>query len=202
MVSEDLKPSGQCARAAARANAVLGQLTRALHYCDRHIFVGLYKTHVRPHLEYAVQAWAPSLVRDIDVLEKVQRRAVGMVSGLEGRNYEQRLLELNLPSLADRRRRGDMITTHRILTGVDRVDHRIWFALGADQKREGATATRSMVETGALIPRVGRTELRRGFFTCRAPAAYNALPQSVRAATTINSFKNELDSLNQKPICS
>ena len=68
IVTANLKPATQCARAAARANAALGQLTRALHFRDRRVFLDLYKTHVRPHLEYAVQAWSPHLVKDTEIL--------------------------------------------------------------------------------------------------------------------------------------
>ncbi len=60
-VSNNLKPSAQCKKAAQAANAVLGQLHRAFHYRDGHTFVGLYKQYVLPHLEFAAQAWNPWL---------------------------------------------------------------------------------------------------------------------------------------------
>ena len=92
------------------------------------------------------------------MLEKVQRRAVGMVSGLQARSYEQRLVELNLPSLGSRRWRGDMISVHRILTGVDRVDPSRWFDQAGSLSRSGATRTRHMGGTRTLVPRTGRTD--------------------------------------------
>jgi ribonuclease P/MRP protein subunit RPP40 len=66
-------------------NAVLSQLTRAFHYRDRYIFKKLYVQYVRPHLEFAATAWSPSLEADKAVLEKIQQRAVTMVSGLKGK---------------------------------------------------------------------------------------------------------------------
>jgi hypothetical protein len=107
-VADTLKPSAQCARAAKTAHTVLGQISRAFHYRDRHIFVRLYKQYVRPHLEFAVQAWSPWTEADKECLEKVQRRAVSMVSGLQEQEYEDRLKELGLTSLAERRHRADM----------------------------------------------------------------------------------------------
>ena len=59
IISENLKPSLQCAKAAQKANGVLGQLTRGVSYRDKECFMGLYQTYVRPHLEYAVAAWSP-----------------------------------------------------------------------------------------------------------------------------------------------
>ncbi len=94
MVTKDLKPAGQCQRATKTAQTVLGQLARAFTYRDRHIFMKLYVQYVRPHLEFSVQAWSPWTEADKECLEKVQRRAVGMVSGLAARDYEERLREL------------------------------------------------------------------------------------------------------------
>ena len=59
MVTNTLKPSAQCAKAARTAQAVLGQISRAFHYCDRHVFIRLYCQYVRPHLEFSTQAWSP-----------------------------------------------------------------------------------------------------------------------------------------------
>ena len=58
-ISRSLKPSEHCARAAGNAMGVLYQLLRSFHYRDKKTFVTLYKTYVRPHLEFAVPAWNP-----------------------------------------------------------------------------------------------------------------------------------------------
>ena len=78
----------------------------------------MYKSLVRPHLEYCIQAWNPYLQRDIDTLEKVQRRATKMVSGLEKVPYEERLERLNLTTLKTRRIRGDLIEVFKIFKGL------------------------------------------------------------------------------------
>jgi hypothetical protein len=52
-IGGSLKPSAQCRRAARTAQTVLGQLTRGIHYRDRHVFVRLYLQYARPHLEFA-----------------------------------------------------------------------------------------------------------------------------------------------------
>ncbi len=71
MVSENLKPSEQCARAARTASVVLGQITRAFQYRDRHVFMRLYKQYVLPHLEFAALAWSPWTESDKEMFEKV-----------------------------------------------------------------------------------------------------------------------------------
>ena len=64
------KPTAQCAKAAQTAQAVLGQVARAFHYRDKEVFLVLYKQYIWPHLEFAVQAWAPWCQKDKDLLEK------------------------------------------------------------------------------------------------------------------------------------
>ena len=98
-VDHSLKPSVQCKKAVQTASTVLGQIIRSFHYRDRHIFLRLYLQYVRPHLEFSVAAWAPWTQADITCLERIQQRAIKAVSGLKGTTYEERLVELGLPSL-------------------------------------------------------------------------------------------------------
>ena len=56
IVHNSLKPSPMCAKAANKANQVLGQMARAIHFRDKDVWVKLYKTYVRCHLEYSIQA--------------------------------------------------------------------------------------------------------------------------------------------------
>ena len=113
IIHQSLTPTNQCAKAVKKANQVLGQMSRAFTYRDRYVWVRLYKQYVRPHLEYAIQAWCPWTDTDIEAIENVQRRAIRMVSGLSSTTYEDRLGEVGLTSLADRRVRGDMIELKR-----------------------------------------------------------------------------------------
>ena len=83
----------------------------------------LYATWARrPILEYSVQYWSPHLIKDIERLERVQRRATNFVPEFRNKTFEQRPKELNLFSLHRRRKRGDMIETFKILKGFDRID--------------------------------------------------------------------------------
>ena len=119
MVTASLMPSKQCSTAAAKANGVLGQISRAVKTRDKQTFIQLYKVYVRPHLEYCVQTWSPYSEADKNKLEQVQKRAVNMVAGLRGRTNEEKLREVGLTTLHDRRVRGDMIQTFKILNHVD-----------------------------------------------------------------------------------
>jgi len=79
IVDKSLKSSRQCARAAAAANAVLGMIRRTFLCKDKELIWQLYKSLVRPRLEYCIQVWRPYLKKDINVLERVQKRATKLI---------------------------------------------------------------------------------------------------------------------------
>ena len=83
--------------------------------------MNLYPVLVRPLLEYCVQVWSPHKQGDIDLLERVQRRATKIVPALKHLPYEERLRRLKLTTLEERRVRGDMIETYKLLTGKEDI---------------------------------------------------------------------------------
>jgi ribonucleases P/MRP protein subunit RPP40 len=171
-ISDTLKPSEQCKRAAQTANAVLGQILRSFHFRDRHTYVKLYVQYVRPHLEFASPAWAPWSTGDRECLEKVQERAVKAISGLQSREYEERLKKIGLPSLTARREEADMMMVYKILKDADEQFSKQWFTMAASER----PATRQNTGVKNLVIKRGQHEFRHGFFSLRAPEKWNSLP--------------------------
>jgi ribonucleases P/MRP protein subunit RPP40 len=188
LIHHSLKPSRQCSEAARKANAVLGQISRSFHYRDKNVFMKLYKSHVRSHLEFSVPAWSPWTEADKLVLENVQKRAVRMVSGLSG-SYEENLKDLNLQSLEDRRLRYDMIQTYKIIKEIDAVQPSTWFNLAGDNPTRRTRLTDNPIN---ILPSRSRLEIRNNFFSQRVPELWNNLPESLKNSRNLTIFKRDL----------
>jgi hypothetical protein len=189
MVHNSLKPSAQCAKAAKKANQLLGQMAWAFHYRDKVTWVRLYKTYVRCHLEYSVQAWCPWTQKDKDVLESVQRRAVRMISGLQSKEYLDRLKEVGLTTLEARRDRGDLIEVWGILHRKKDVDLSTWFRMAS----EGSHSMRLAGHPLSIFKERSNLEIRSNFFSMRCCDTWNRLPNNIKEAKSINVFKNAYD---------
>jgi len=120
-ISADMNCSQQCRYAVNKANKVLGMIRRTIIYKDMKIMLNLYKTLVRPHIEYCVSAWSPHYKKDKELLEKVQRRFTKMLKGMKGKSYEERLQKLNLWSLEERKNRQDLTEVSKICKGLSRI---------------------------------------------------------------------------------
>jgi hypothetical protein len=95
-ITPDLKWDQHIKIITGKAYGLLNEIRRTFETLDEEMFLILYKSLVRPHLEYCIQAWSPHLVGDKARLEKVQRRATKLVPSLKHLPYEERLQRLNL----------------------------------------------------------------------------------------------------------
>lgn len=170
-----------------KANSMLGVIKRSFEDLSPNVLRTLYTTFVRPHLEYAQSVWQPKLRRCIDLIEGVQRRATRLVKHYRNLPYEERLRRLELPSLEFRRLFSDMVQIYKHLHVYD------------------VKTTPNKLVRRTRPNRNHNDELKPNFasdgfrgaqtksFYYRSIPTWNALPRSVVEATSIKSFKENLN---------
>jgi hypothetical protein len=184
IVQDDLKVSKQCLKAVTTANKILGMISRTFVYKSSAVILQLYKSLVRPHLEYCVQAWRPHLQKDISLLEGVQRRATRMADSLKGLSYEQRLDKMGITTLETRRLRGDLLEVFKICKGFEEVDSNDFFNF-----HSGVTRGHDL----KLYKNRFKTDCGKYMFANRVVNEWNLLNIDVVASDTVLSFKTKLD---------
>jgi hypothetical protein len=173
--------------AISKANSRLGIIKRSFKFMDGKSFVMLYKSLIRPILEYCSVVTKPLRKQEADRIESIQRRATKLVTEVRELPYEERLRSLNLPSLSFRRERADMIQVYRILERVDDLPVEKFFEL-ADNSDHASTRTNGK----KIVKARCRTKLRAHTFSQRVVNKWNSLPANVVMSPTVNGFKNSL----------
>ena len=184
IVQSNLKVDAHCAKVVNTANRILGMISRTFTSRSRVIILQLYRSLVRPHLDYCAQAWRPHLKKDILAIEKVQRRATRMIDDIGKLEYEDRLLQLGLTTLETRRIRGDLLEMFKIFKGFDNLDHTKFFKLNSNVLRGHSLK---------LYKTRFESSIGENSFYARSIDEWNALTPDIVNCTTIDSFKSKLD---------
>ena len=114
-IDEDLSFDIHISQAINKANRVMAIARKTFDYMNEDIFLNIFKGLVRPHLEYATAIWSPHLIKHIDYLENIQRRATKEIQNFSSLSYADRLRKLGLPTLSYRRIRGDLIQVFKMI---------------------------------------------------------------------------------------
>ena len=176
-----------------KANKICGLLMRTIHNKDKDIMVPLFKSLVRPILEYGNAVWCPYMRKHIDLIEGVQKRFTKRIIGMSSLDYEQRLVELQLFSLEYRRLRGDLIEVFKITHELyDTTTTKSLFKFSRDDRVRGHQykMTKSRMTT----------KWAQSFFVHRVVNVWNELDSTVVNIESVDGFKKQLDIIFEEKI--
>ena len=147
-----------------------------------------YNTYVRPILEYNSVVWSPYLVKDITLIESVQRfftKRIFCRSRIPFESYQDRLYKLNIRSLEYRRMETDLTLTFKILNNLIDLPINKFFTLNSKPYN-----TRSHKK--CLTLKKVDTEFQKNFFSYRVIPVWNKLPSIIAEANTLIQFRSKL----------
>ena len=190
LVDSDLNWTQHIQKSISKARSLIGWTCRNVISRDKDVLLNIYKNLVRPHLEYCTQLWNPvakfgkwKIIMDI---ERVQREFTRLIENIGLLPYRQRLNELQLTTLIERRMRGDLIETYKIINGINNYGNDLYKV-----SRSGAN----------LLYNSSLKSYKSDFLPNRVLPYWNKLPTALKFSDSIKKFKVNLESykkLNQK----
>ena len=185
-IHKDIRWNKQTQHASAKATRTLNFVKRNFHHCSPSVKEKLYKTLIRPHLEYASAAWDPFTAKNILALESVQRRAARFVTNTYGRDTSvtQILNNLKWTPLEDRREAHRLTCLYKILHG--QLD------IGNDNEIRYKPTRERRGHANQLIVNAASTDAYRYSFFPRSIRSWNGLAPSTISQDDPIKFKQAL----------
>jgi hypothetical protein len=189
-VHSSLMSSSHCVSIASKANTRAKLILKCFLSRKQSNFIRAFKVYVRPLLEYASVVWNPWLLKDINVIENVQRRFtrnVCVLCNLPVLSYDERLSMFNLDRLEVRRLRSDLVELFKIVNGYSscRIYNDLNFACN-----NNSTVTRGH-RFKLNVTRVNKN-LFKNYFTNRIVNVWNYLPDCIFSTKLITTFKRNV----------
>ena len=172
-----------------KVNRIIGLIKRKFKFIDKDLFLTLYKSLIRSHLDYGNLIFYPTTKKYKQVLENAQRRATRLVPELRGLSYRERLVELNLSTLDYRRKRFDIIQVFKIIHKIDDIDMNVFFSFDENTQLRGHNLKLKK-------PRANKS-VRANSFALRNIPVWNSLPADTVNSKTVVEFKTKLDKIWQ-----
>ena len=173
-----------------RANSKKAQILNNFTFRSKKILTPLFKSLVRPILEYNNTVWVSSYRKQIDLVESVQRSYTKHILEVKKFPYEERLKRLQLPSLEYRCFRGDLIQTYKIAHNIyDKDSVSSLFHFNSSSRLRGHNLKINKVSTNK--------RLFQHFFTNRIVNEWNKLHEDIVNSSTVDTFKNNIDKYYQ-----
>ncbi len=191
IINNRLDPSDHCLTVVKDAQRLSGLITRTLRTKKLSVYKKAFVSLVRPKLEYATQIWSPHTIRDVNMIENVQRaftRRAFYKCRLDKASYSARLRHLDLPTLETRRIKCDLIMTYKIANKLTDFPESAIFRRSVTKTRGHAYKLQSTLPVF--------NDVSKNCFSNRSVGLWNNLPHNIVQAPSLQSFKRMLLNLD------
>ena len=201
IINNKLKWEPYISKITSRAHNISYNILRSFINTDPNFYLQLYKSHVRPILEYNTIIWSPSpsQVSDIKMAESTQRkftRRLCQKTNIRFNNYQQRLEILNLDSLEIRRVKFDLIAMFKISHNILDINFNEFFETNLSYSKYNTRGHKQKLQP----PKYSGSAIRQNFFSNRVINTWNKLPSDIINSSSIHIFKTKLKDFNIKSI--
>ena len=187
IIQDTLTPERHISEIFSSTYRMLTNIRVAFQYMDKDMMKKIIVTMIHPRLEYAAVVWSPHKKKDITKLERIQRTATRMVPELKGLTYEERLKEMELPTLQARRERGDLITMYKVVNRIEKIDKKDMVMLKEADIERTRGHSRRIRKSQCL------RDIKKYSFPHRTVDIWNGLREEIVTAASIHKFKEMLD---------
>jgi len=188
ILSLDLKPEKYIGLVMRKASNTLWLLSQSLRYLDNHSKISAYTSYVRPQLEYATVIWSPYLKKDIDRIERVQKRFVKGLQGFRNLPYDEVLRRLTLHKLETRRMILDLKTLFKIVhENFGNVKDKLVQIIPQSNTRSHS------LQLEPVKMKIARSNSYQHSFIPRVIRIWNKLPFPVEKMKSLEAFSNSLN---------
>ena len=159
----------------------IGIINKVLKFKFKTTTLNLYKSLIRPKLEYCSLLWSPYTTTNIEIIEKVQKRICKLIFKNRTLSYREQLKNLNLLTLKSRRLRYQLILLYKLFHGLVDIDKDSFFTF--------VTICRTRGTEHKILPPHCTRNYRLNFVTVSIIEHWNRLPDYVIMSPNINQFK-------------
>jgi len=182
-ISANLKFSTHINNMTKSASSTANSILRSFTHKDRRFLIRMFCTFVRPKLEYASTVWNPSTKKEINLIERVQRKFTKRLHGMFDKTYKNRLEMLGILPLELRRLHNDLIMVYKMYHGLTKLNFDNFFI-----RQVRVTRGHNKQLKGQRF----NTALRQSFFINRVLPVWNNLAAEVVNSRSIKHFKKLL----------
>jgi hypothetical protein len=180
IISGNLSSTNHCNYVTKKAMRVSNLIHRCFVSKNTELQLKAFKTYVRPILEYSSVVWNPHSIGDIKLVERVQRRFTKRIIKDKNMSYDERLTHLNIERLELRRLYIDLCTLYSIIYD-SLLPFENLFTYNINQ-------TRAVNSLKLVFPKC-HMDIKKFCFSNRIVPVWNALPNDVVHASSIDRFK-------------